>query len=178
MKAKTDWKTIAQPWILGCLFPLSWRSKRKIILKKRLSAAISLIPEDGLLSPNQPSKPFKLNLWWGHVHYTRGQPVLVEGFLSSFLVSISHLALSFFQQRDPTRGPRFKASSWGSAALWKLKSILSGAEKGNDPGEQSPKGSKSVEQPHGYFFCCYTEFHLHKSHFQFGTVTAVSIGSA
>jgi len=48
----------------------------------------------------------------------------------------------------------------------------------NDVDEQGPKGGKLVEQPHGYFFCCYTEFHLHKSHFQFGTVTAVSIGSA
>lgn len=52
MKAKTDWKTIAQPWILGCLFPLSWRSKRKIILKERLKSASSLS-----ITQKMPFKP-------------------------------------------------------------------------------------------------------------------------
>lgn len=123
MKAKTDWKTIAQPWILGCLFPLSWRSKRKIIFKKRLSAAISLIPEDGLFSPNQPPRPFKLNLWWGHVY--DGQ---WKGFssISSCPSSTSHLALSFFYHHDPT------CLAWGKitfAAPWKLNSIHLGVEK-------------------------------------------------
>lgn len=59
MKAKTDWKTIAQPWILGCLFPLSWRSKRKIIFKERLkSASFWKTPRFALsITPKTPFKP-------------------------------------------------------------------------------------------------------------------------
>lgn len=92
MKAKTDWKTIAQPWILGCLFPLSWRTKRKIIFKKRLSAETSLIPEDGLFCPNQQPRPFKLNPRWGHVYYSQWKAFSA---ISSCFSSVSHLGLSF-----------------------------------------------------------------------------------
>lgn len=118
MKAKTDWKTIAQPWILGCLFPLSWRSKRKIIFKKRLSAEISLIPEDGLFCPNQQPRAFKLNPWRGQAS---GKVPLLSPLALAPLLTWVYPSLLLRAREEARFG--------GFAAPWKFSSILSDAEK-------------------------------------------------
>lgn len=145
MKAKTDWKTIAQPWILGCLFPLSWRSKGKIISKERLKpASFRKTPRFALSITQKKTQKSPLNF----PQVRAGVPRWVK---VSLPFSSSHFSI------PP-----------GSIHLYP------GGSGGAGPTGQE----KAAEQPRGSFSCCYTEFHLHKSHFGFGAVTAASIGSA